>query len=279
MSHGYRHSVKLSAIRSGYAWAGRLALFSFGLPTSSLHPTTAEPCVAWGPRPPPQSGADDAPEAAGAVAHERRCARAGRTCSALQLLVRPSGGGSPGPGPGPGGEWGTSLVLREGCVDASWLRHTPERFVAVLRHGSEVRSFDPPPRPPAHTHQPPPRGALQCWCEGLRRAACPDRASAAPHGALQFCTEPTHRASPLHRPPLPCSAPCPVTRAHSAAVDAAGPALRRGLGRAAERVYRPPDSGRPHLRPRARRRLGRRHRCPPPILPRTPLSLLALPPP
>ena len=65
--------------------------------------------------------------------------QAGRCTSTLQLLVRTTSNSSSSSSASP---FSTRLALLDGCVDASWLKHAPSRFVALLRAGSEVQLFD-----------------------------------------------------------------------------------------------------------------------------------------
>jgi hypothetical protein len=85
--------------------------------------------------------------------------RAGKITTAMQLFVRNSileGGGGTGSSPtsattprrkgttSTGSKQDSSktmktlLVVKDGCLDACWLEHTPDRFVALLKYGYEV---------------------------------------------------------------------------------------------------------------------------------------------
>jgi len=75
-------------------------------------------------------------------------AAAGEPPTALQLLVGPAAA-SPAASPSaastgavPVGPLLTRLAVVRGCSDASWLSHTPGRFVALLENGTACQLFD-----------------------------------------------------------------------------------------------------------------------------------------
>ena len=74
-------------------------------------------------------------------------AAAGEAPTALQLLVgpaaaSPAASAAASTGAVPVGPLLTRLAVVRGCSDASWLSHTPDRFVALLENGTACQLFD-----------------------------------------------------------------------------------------------------------------------------------------
>ena len=77
-------------------------------------------------------------------------AAAGEAPTALQLLVgpaaaSPAASAAASTGAVPVGPLLTRLAVVRGCSDASWLSHTPDRFVALLENGTACQLFDGKP--------------------------------------------------------------------------------------------------------------------------------------